>query len=344
VPADRSGTDLAHSNHMKFEPAETIALNAVAGESCEMHPVALLTSTDGRDLELCTLLCESVDRHVSSFSKHVLLVPDCDLPLFAHLQSERRSVIPASTYLPKWLRPLPRIVQSKRRQFWWSFRTRPVSGRHLQQLLKIAATIVLPYERYCILDPDVVFFRDFDLSRFEVPNPIPLPNMPDGVAPNQPRHARSVETSHKLLDLPVPPLPASDFTGPITFRDRQTTHAMVSQIEAVSNLHWIEALCRASAFSETMLYGCFVQNDARFSGAHRLTSGTQCVRHREQPELGKNALSELLSGASKDDVAFSMVAFPGMPVQTIRAAIEDYESVRTPLPYLKQPARLGALC
>ena len=31
----------------------------------------------------------------------------------------------------------------------------------------------LPHERYCILDSDIVFFRDFDLSKFQVPNPIP---------------------------------------------------------------------------------------------------------------------------------------------------------------------------
>jgi hypothetical protein len=327
---------------MKFEPSETIALNAVARETREMNPVALLTSTYGRDLELCTLLCESVDRHVSSLAKHVLLVPDSDLPLFAHLQSARRSVVAASTYLPKWLWPLPRFVQRKAPQFWWSLRTRPVSGRHVRQVLKIAASIVLPYQRYCILDPDVVFFRDFDLSRFEVPNPIPLLHMPGAVAPNRPRHARWVETSHKLLGLP--PLPASDFTGPIMFRDRQTTHAMVSQIEAVSNLHWIEALCRASEFSEAMLYGCFAQNDARLSGAHRLTSGTQCISRWDQPKLGKAELSQMLRRADKDDVAFSAASFSGTPVQTIRAAIEEYESVRTPLPTLKEPARLGALC
>jgi hypothetical protein len=341
VLADLSGTDLAHSNHMKFEPSETIALNAIARETREMNPVALLTSTYGRDLELCTLLCDSVDRHVSSFSKHVLLVPDSDLPLFAHLQSERRSVIPASTYLPKWLWPLPGIVQRKRRQFWWSLRTRPVSGRRVQQLLKIAASIVLPYQRYCILDPDVVFFRDFDLSRFEVPNPIPLPNMP-AAAPNQPRHARWVETSHKLLGLPL--LPASDFTGPIIFWDRQTMHAMVSQIEAVSNLHWIEALCRTGEFSETMLYGYFAQNDARFSSAHRHSSGTQCVSCRDQPKLSKGELNQLLRRADKDDVAISAASFSGTPVQTIRAAIEEHESIRTPLPALKETARLDALC
>ena len=121
---------------------------------------------------------------------------------------------------------------------------------------------VAAYERYCILDSDIVFFRDFDLSQFQVPNPIPLFGLPDEVVATQPRHSRWVETSHELLGLPVPPLPASDFIGHIIFWDRQTTAAMVAQIEKVTNLHWIEALCRTREFSEYMLYGYFVQNNA----------------------------------------------------------------------------------
>jgi Family of unknown function (DUF6492) len=326
---------------MKHEPAGSIALN-VTRETHEMNRVALLTSTYGRDLELCTLLCESVDRHVGSFSKHYLLVPDCDLSLFSHLQSERREVIPASRFLPYWLRPLPRVIQRKQRQTWWSFRTKPVSGWHIQQYLKIAATLSLPYERTCILDSDVVFFRDFDLSQFQVPNPIPLFSLPGEVNSRRPRHSRSVETSHALLGLP--PLLASDFTGPIIFRDRQTTHAMVSQIEAVTNLHWIEALCRTREFSETTLYGTFVQNDARFSGAHRHASSTQCVSYRDQAKLSKGELSELLRRADKDDVAFSATSFSGTPVQTIRAAIEENAAIRAPRAVAKETARLGALC
>src|SRR3954469_21826090 len=89
-------------------------VNVIAREIYEMKPVALLTPTYGRDLELCTLLCESVDRHVTSFSKHYLLVPDCDVELFSHLESDRRTILPSSQFLPKWLRPLPRIVQRKR--------------------------------------------------------------------------------------------------------------------------------------------------------------------------------------------------------------------------------------
>ena len=288
-----------------------------------MNPVALLTPTYGRDLELCTLLCESVDRHVTSFSKHYLLVPDCDFELFAHFESEHRTVLAASQFLPKWLRPLPRVVQRKRRQYWWSFRTKPVSGWHVQQFLKIAATNTLPHQRYCILDSDIVFFRNFDLARFEHPNPIPLLSMPNEVIATQPRHSRWVVTSHQLLGLPVPPLPASDFIGHIIFWDQQTTRAMASRIEAVSGLDWMETLCKTREFSEYMLYGYFVQNDARFAAGHSHTSGTPCISYWEQQTLSKDELNDLLCRASKDDVAFSIASFSGTPVDTIRAAIAE---------------------
>ena len=182
--AGRFGTDLAPWLSQATGPRNQEPLMSLPKETPAMKPVALLTPTYGRDLELCTLLCESVDRHVTSFSKHYLLVPDCDLPLFARFESERRSVLPASEFLPGWLRPLPRVIQRKRRQYWWSLRAKPVSGWHVQQFLKIAATISLPYQRYCILDSDVVFFRDFDLSRFQYPNCIPLLDMPNEVNAN----------------------------------------------------------------------------------------------------------------------------------------------------------------
>lgn len=308
-----------------------------------MNSVALLTPTYGRDLELCTLLCESVDRHVGSFAKHYLLVPDADLPLFTHFESERRRVIPASHFLPKWLRPLPRFVQRRRRQYWWSLRTKPVSGWHVQQFLKIAAAISLPHERYCILDSDVVFFRDFDLSRFETPNSIPLLDLPGAVTADFAHHAHWVETSHRLLGLPTPPLPATDFIGHIIFWDQQTTRAMASRIEAVTGLEWVEALCRTRGFSEYMLYGYFVRNEARLCAPHALTSRTPCVSYWDAPELSAGALDAMLRSAGQDDVAFSVASFSGTPVSTIRAAVE--QAARRPsLPLRKQAAGFAALC
>lgn len=340
----RLGTNLAHSTSDGIRHPEAKFPSANAGETRAMNPLALLTPTYGRDLELCGLLCESVDRHVCSFSKHYLLVPDCDLPLFSSFESERRAVLPASKFLPNWLRPLPRIIQRKRRQFWWSFRAWPASGWHVQQMLKIAATIALPHQRYCILDSDVVFFRDFDLARFQSPNPIPLLTMPGQVTASDIHHSRWVETTHRLLGLPAPELPAADFIGHIMFWDQQATRAMASRIETVTGLDWVEALCRTREISEYMLYGCFVRNHPGLSERHILTSSTPCVSYWNQPRLDRKALNQLLRRAGKDDVAFSVASFSGTPVQAIRTAVAEMEAVRPAHTSASEPTGLAALC
>ncbi len=324
---------------MKMTPSKATPLS-FAKANPDSNAVALLTPTYARDLELCALLCESVDRHVGSFSKHYLLVPDCDLPLFSGFQSERRRVLPASRFLPGWLRPLPAIVQRKRRQYWWSFRAMPVSGWHVQQILKIAAAIALPHQRYCILDSDVVFFRDFDLSRLEYPQPIPLLSIPGKVTSDQPGHVRWVETSHRLLGLAPPTLPATDYIGHIIFWDQKATRAMAAKLEAVSGLDWVDALCRTREFSEYMLYGYFVQNHVRFAGQHSAVSRTGCVSYWDQPKLDKAELNRLLRGADRDDVAFSAASFSGTPVQMIRAAIEETRAQLEPPPPQGNPPGL----
>lgn len=308
-----------------------------------MNPVALMTPTYGRDLEICTLLCESVDRHVTSFSKHYLLVPDCDLSLFAPLASERRVIIPASSFLPDWLRPLPRMIQRKRRQFWWSLRAKPVNGWHVQQILKIAATMALPYERVCILDSDIVFFRDFDLAKFEYPNTIPLLKMDDAVTADQPRHSRWLETSHQLLGLPTPPFPAPDFIGHIIFWDKQTTRALAERIEAVTGISWIEALCKTREFSEYLLYGFFVENDAASALRHTVVPKTQCISYWDDPTLSKDELNRLLLRADRDDVAFSIASFSGTPVETIREVVAESDAILAPHLAIER-AGVAALC
>ena len=309
-----------------------------------MTSAALLTPTYARDFELCTLLCESVDRHVKSFGKHYLLVPDSDYELFSCFVSDRRAVIPASAFLPAWLRPMPRMFQRKRRQFWWSMRAKPVSGWHVQQFLKIAATMALPHERYCILDSDIVFFRDFDLARFETPNTLPLFRVTNEVTADQASHSRWVTTSHQLLGLPVPPLPAPDYIGHIIFWDRDTTRAMVKRMEAVTGCSWVEALCRTRDVSEYMLYGYFAESDATSAAVHSAVSSTPCVSYWEAPRLDKAGLNRLFSRAGAADVAFSVASFSLTPVEIIRAAILENEATLAPLIAPTQPAGLAAAC
>src|SRR5262249_55912355 len=109
-----------------------------------MSAIALITPTYSHDLKRCTLLCESVDRYVTAFARHYLIVPDDELAIFARFDRDRRQVLPLSQLLPSWLKPLPRFVRRNNRQYWWSFYGKPVNGWHVQQYAKIAMAHIAP--------------------------------------------------------------------------------------------------------------------------------------------------------------------------------------------------------
>ncbi|MBV8698838.1 DUF6492 family protein [Bradyrhizobium sp.] len=309
-----------------------------------MKPIALLTPTYRRDLDRCALLCESVDRHLSAASTHYLLVPDADLALFAPFTSKRRVVLAASHFLPDWLRPLPSFIRRNRRQFWWSWRAKPVNGWHIQQILKIAAAIALPEQRYCILDSDIVFFRDFDLSRFAHPRPIPLLARTNEVSATTPCHARWIQTSHQLLGLPAAELPAEDFIGHVILWDQDTVRALAARIETTTGRGWIEALCRTREFSEYMLYGIFAQTTAGLSTRHIRVGGTPCASYWDAPTLGRDDLTDLLRRADKNAVAFSIASFSGTAVDAIRTALVGHERRLARSASASPPAELATPC
>src|SRR5438874_12615686 len=116
-----------------------------------MSSISLVTPASRRDMELCALQCESVDRYLSCYVKHHVIVPDDEVALFDRFNAARRVVVPVSQLLPAWLRPMPRLLQHKGQRYWWSLRTRPVSGSQLNRILKISAANPIPEGRHCIL-------------------------------------------------------------------------------------------------------------------------------------------------------------------------------------------------
>jgi hypothetical protein len=290
-----------------------------------MSSIGLVTPTYWRDLERCALLCESVDRYVTGFAKHYLIVADEELPQFANFNSERRVVLPASSLLPSWLKPLPRFIQRKSRRYWWSLRAKPVSGWHVQQYIKIAAASVLPETCYCMLDSDVVFFRPFEASSFSTPDQTPLFHVSRAVAADMPMHGQWVRSAHRLLGLAPPSFPATDFIGHIIFWDQRAVRAMTARIEQVTGLGWVDALCRARDISEYMLYGYFVRNDPGFSAYHRLTARMSCLSYWDADALDQPALERMLRSARENYVALSAASFSGTPVALIRSALRGSE-------------------
>src|SRR5262245_51943833 len=172
-----------------------------------MSSLSLVTPTSWRDIALCGLQCDSVDRHLSCYVKHHVIVPDDELALFDRFNGLRRVVVPASELLPAWLRPMPRVLQHKGQRYWWSLRTSPASGAHVQRILKIAAASTFAEDRHCILDPDVMFFRPFDLSLLLRPRPAPLIKTPLADTTTQ---AQRMRTIRRLLGLKTASLPEID--------------------------------------------------------------------------------------------------------------------------------------
>jgi hypothetical protein len=290
----------------------------------DTQPVALVTPTYWRDLERCTLLCESVDRYVTSFARHYLLVADDDLPLFKRFQSAHRDVLPLSQLLPPWLAPLPRFVQRKNRRYWWSLRAMPVSGWHVQQFAKMLAATRLPHARTCMLDSDVVFFRPFDLAPYAKPNPAPLFLQPAAIAANAPLHASWVRSSRRLLGLPEPAFPADDFIGHIIIWDQRTAQAMIERIGQTTGLDCIEALCRARDISEYLLYGNFVRSVPALMADHRSTTDNLCLSYWEADALDAPAVQRMLAAAADSHVAFSAASFSETPVEQLRSVLAQF--------------------
>jgi len=287
-----------------------------------MNAVALITPTYSHDLERCALLCESVDRHVGGFTKHYLIVPDHELAMFARFAKGRRQVLPLSQLMPSWLKPLPRFIRRHNRQYWWSTHGKPVNGWHVQQFAKIATALIVPETVSCVLDSDVVFFRPFDLSATALAHLTPLYIRPREVTTALNDHCDWVRSSHRLLGLERPSFPADDFIGHIICWNQQAVRAMTARIEEVTGREWIDALYRAHAISEYMLYGFFVCSDAELLRRHRCTTQSLCFSYWDREPLDEAALDAMLEAVPDHCVAFSSASFNGTSVHDVRAAVE----------------------
>src|SRR5262245_43151208 len=282
-----------------------------------MSSLSLVTPASRRDIALCALQCDSIDRYLSCYVKHHVIVPDDELAVFDRFNGARRVVVPASALLPAWLRPMPRLLQHQGQRYWWSLRTSPASGTHVQRILRIAAASVFAEDRHCILDSDTVFFRRFDLSLLLRPRPAPLIETPlAGTTTQAPR----IRTSRRLLGLKTASLPTIDFGSPIVVWDRRTARAMIERIEAVTGAEWVEALCRARNICEHALYGAFVHDSPRHGPEHVSTSRTRCLRFAvSAPD--RATIEAMLWAAGKHDVACSTAGLAASSIDMLGAVL-----------------------
>lgn len=296
--------------------------------------VSLITPSYREDLERSVLLFDSIDRHVRSFERHYVIVHDDDLSLFKSFHRGRRVVLPASDFLPRWLRQVPRL-RWRNRQYWWSLKARPVSGWHTQQLVKIEAAARLPEDRFCLIDSDNVFFRDFDVATLANPNILPVHVYRNGAGEHRPRHLKWVQTAHQLLGLEAPSFPADDYIDQIIVWDKAIINAMTARIEALSHRDWAETLCRVRNFSEYMIYGTFITREASLVDRYRVTTDSFCRTYWDDDALRERDIAAMLKSAAPHEVALCVQSFNPTPLSVISRALRAFEASPIEAPRLK---------
>ncbi|MDF0515674.1 DUF6492 family protein [Bradyrhizobium yuanmingense] len=283
-----------------------------------MHSVALLTASYAKDIERFSLLSESIDTWLSGYTRHYVLVNDEDVPLFARFSSDKRVIVPASRYLPKWLFALPPALQLGSRRVWLSLLSSPVHGWHIQQILKIAGVLNAPEQRVCILDSDNLFFREFDVSRYAGAETTPLFVTRKAIAADHPLHGLWLRTVDQLLGIKERSFPADDYVGNALVWDRDTARAMTDAIKSATGLSWALALCRKKKFSEYLLYGNFVATSPEHMARHRITEDSIAVSHWDDTPLDRPAIEAMMRTASPEQVALCIQSYSSTSIADIR--------------------------
>jgi hypothetical protein len=297
-------------------------------EKAKRARVGLITPSHRGDLDRFVMMIESMDKHVRRRGRHYVIVHDEDVALFEPYGSEDRLILPASNFLPRSLAQIP-FVRWRGRRYWWRLGSKPISGWHAQQIVKIQAASVLPEERYCLVDSDNVFFRNFDLGEIAAPNSIPMRVHPLAVAENHPRHVKWIGSAHRLLGIEAPILPTDDYIDQIIVWDQSTIRAMIERIFQTTRRHWVAALCKEHDFSEYMIYGSFVAHNPAALRSHSRTTNSFCRAHWDNDRLDQAAIMKMLVAAPPHEVALCVQSFGETPLSAIKASLRAFQEHRS---------------
>jgi hypothetical protein len=303
----------------------------------------LITCSFRGDLEVCRMLCASVDRFVPETIPHSLYVPRADIPLFADLASPRRTITAQEELLPRWFIKLPlpspewrRRLHLPRRNMYVTPYSLPVRGWIAQQIMKIAATAQASAEIVAHVDSDSIFIRPLKLEHLSRDGKVRIYRNPEMVELET--HRVWQEAAGKLLGLPPSRYYGAEYINPLVVWRRSVIQRMIARIAQVSGRDWRVALARTPHFAEYVLYGVFADqvlglkeaglmpeaftlNHARWSDEFEGPEGVDAFIDALQPVHVASLIQSTMSTSMADRQAiFERLA--------ARAAAQDQEAAR----------------
>lgn len=284
---------------------------------------AIVTASYAPDFERCRLLCDTMDRHVEGFSRHLILVEQRDVALFRQLEGPRRVVVDERDILPVWLRPFNDPLSGFGRRIWLSLSTPPLRGWHVQQLRRLAIPRHIDEAAVLFCDSDVAFLRRFHCASLWRDGALRLFRREDALAlggPGLDEQRRWSFIAGELFGLAKEP-GRHDYIATLIAWRSDTVRAMCEQIEALSGQHWVKAVAARRHFSECMIYGRFA--DEVLGGTGHFHDSTElCRMVWDGPMPTEHDLEDLLADLQPHEVAIGIQSFIGVGVDRLRRLVE----------------------
>ncbi|MBB2969690.1 DUF6492 family protein [Mesorhizobium sp. RMAD-H1] len=282
---------------------------------------AIATASYAGDFERCRLLCETLDAHVTGFTRHYLLVESEDVRLFRQLENARRVVVDERDLLPAWLRAWPDPFSRGRRRIWFSPHILPLRGWHVQQMRRIALASHIDDDAIFYADSDVAFLRPFDVATLWRGRDLRLLRHDDALLRPVPGDQLIWSANAGAL-LGIDPARKSphDYIGTLIAWRRDALLSMCKRIEALHHAHWVEVMGRVRRFSECMIYGRYA--DEILGGKGHFHDGVDLCRvYWFAPAPTDEQFRAFVAEMKPEQVAIGMQSFIGVDTDHIRKLI-----------------------
>ncbi len=294
-----------------------------AKPSKDEHSTAIVTASFGPDFERCRLLCETIDRLVTGFSSHYILVESADVPMFKGLEGPRRHVIDEKDLLPSWLHPFPDPFYLGKRRIWLSLKTMPLRGWHAQQLRRMAVAKVLHEDAFFYVDSDVAFVRPFDCATLWHGDDLRLFRRDDELLGTLPGDQQIwADNAAALLGINPNELTPHGYVGTLIAWRRDVLLGMCDRIEAVQGRNWVHSIGRSRRFSECTIYGHFAEDIMKLKG-HFVDTRDFCEVFWFAPVPTEKEFKTRVNAMAPEQVAIGVQSFIGADISYVRRLVSE---------------------
>jgi hypothetical protein len=224
----------------------------------------VVTASHKPDFKDFANLHASLLRNTDASIRHIVVVPDDDVPLFSSLNTGRLVVRGERTLLPRAIRSTTRLARLP--GLPRGFRIAAVNLRHpwpplrswiLQQIIKFSLVSELCEDVALLIDSDVLIARPLTENQFRRGKAVRLYRLPGGITPTMTRHLAWRHTAYELLRPEIEDPQSPDYITSFVSWSPNIVRDCLARVEDQSGLPWYNAIGRRLEFSEWILYGTY---------------------------------------------------------------------------------------